>query len=105
MTDVATERVLLVSGDSHVGPKTEALREYCPKRYLEQYDEHLESPMVQMMRQFRVESRNLKTEGHHDAAARLAIALDGEVKSLAVPLTFTLEPGGLTVIAPLEEAG
>jgi diacylglycerol kinase family enzyme len=32
------------------------------------------------------------------------VALDGEVKSLAVPLTFTLEAGALTVIAPLEEA-
>ncbi len=77
MTQVATERVLLVSGDSHVGPTLETLREYCPKRHLEQFDEHLESPMVQMMRQFRFESRNLKTDGHHDPAARLA-DMDGD---------------------------
>jgi diacylglycerol kinase family enzyme len=32
------------------------------------------------------------------------VALDGEVLTLAVPLCFTLEPKGLSVIAPLEEA-
>lgn len=31
------------------------------------------------------------------------VALDGEVKSLAVPLDFTLDSGALSVIAPLEE--
>ena len=44
MAHVGAERVLLVSGDSHVGPKLETLREYCPQRYLEQFDEHLDSP-------------------------------------------------------------
>lgn len=35
------------------------------------------------------------------AGQSIFIALDGEVKSLALPLEFEIEPGGLTVIAPL----
>lgn len=32
---------LIVSGDSHAGPKHEQLREYCPAKYLSAYDEHV----------------------------------------------------------------
>ena len=34
---------LIVSGDSHAGPTHEQLREYCPAKYVDSYDEHIES--------------------------------------------------------------
>src|SRR5688572_30605320 len=33
------DNVILVSSDTHIGPKLSQLREYCPKRYLEQFDD------------------------------------------------------------------
>src|SRR5437879_9978878 len=39
----ATDRVVAVTADSHVGPLlTEQLRSYCPKKYLEQFDDFVE---------------------------------------------------------------
>jgi predicted TIM-barrel fold metal-dependent hydrolase len=39
----ATDRVVAVTSDSHVGPLlTEQLRAYCPKMYLEQFDDFVE---------------------------------------------------------------
>jgi predicted TIM-barrel fold metal-dependent hydrolase len=83
-----TERpYTVVSADTHVGPLLKAqLREYCPKRYLERFDEY-----VTENRQYREELRrivphfyedgadgspvrrfhNMQTLGHHDVHARL----------------------------------
>lgn len=37
------ERYLVISTDSHVGPPTEAFREYCPSAYLQEFDQVVES--------------------------------------------------------------
>ena len=33
------DNLILVSSDTHIGPKLSQLREYCPAQYLEQFDE------------------------------------------------------------------
>ena len=32
------DNLILVSSDTHIGPLLSQLREYCPKKYLEQFD-------------------------------------------------------------------
>src|SRR3954471_15345110 len=32
------DNLILVSSDTHIGPKLSQLREYCPKKYLDQFD-------------------------------------------------------------------
>ncbi len=68
------ERVLLVSGDSHVGPSLEALRSYCPQAHLDAFDEYAASPEVEELRAGARSGRALylRTSGHDDAGARLA---------------------------------
>lgn len=68
------ERVLLVSGDSHVGPTLDALRLYCPEAYRDDFDEFAASPQVEEMRAVVRESGSLylNTSGHDDPKARLA---------------------------------
>lgn len=39
VSDTASDRLLVVSGDGHVAPPLEHFREYCPKRYLGDFDE------------------------------------------------------------------
>ena len=76
--------LMLFSSDSHVGPRlVEDLRAYCPKKYLEQYDEFAssESANPELGLFFFLETfsdeyqngcrRNLKTTGHFDPRARL----------------------------------
>jgi predicted TIM-barrel fold metal-dependent hydrolase len=76
--------LMLFSSDSHVGPRLiEDLRDYCPKKYLKQYDEFAASeytnPEVGLeifLETFSDEysngcRRNLRTAGHHDPHARL----------------------------------
>ena len=65
--------VVVASCDSHVGPLlNEQLRPYCPKRYLEQFDDfaarYAASGMGQMLR----DHPNLGLPGHHDAGAACA---------------------------------
>jgi predicted TIM-barrel fold metal-dependent hydrolase len=87
-------RVLLVSGDSHVGPKiTPTLRGYCPQKYLVAFDEMLESPAVLAMRAFRFEFPNLKTRGHDEPDARLAdMDRDGIAAEIIFHGSFNGEP-------------
>jgi predicted TIM-barrel fold metal-dependent hydrolase len=64
--------VVVASCDSHVGPLlNEQLRPYCPKKYLDAFDDfargYAESGMGEM---FRIHP-NIPIPGHHDAAARL----------------------------------
>jgi predicted TIM-barrel fold metal-dependent hydrolase len=90
----ATEKLVLVSGDTHIGPRmVEDLRPYCPPKYLEAFDEFSANRFVHvgrgqqmmfgggdelntqqglgeeaMQRQL---ARNARTEGHYDMHARL----------------------------------
>jgi len=90
MNDMDMDRpVVIVSCDSHVGPKlVEHLRPYCPKKYLEAFDEDaarqraamspaantLNDKMDDQMRRMRrlFEHPNLQRDGHWDPTARLA---------------------------------
>jgi predicted TIM-barrel fold metal-dependent hydrolase len=88
--------VLLVSGDSHVGPLLETqLREYCPTRYRDEFDEFARSPFVAANRAAlgggsRV---NSKTAGHYDVDARLAdMDSDGIAAELIFHDSFNGEP-------------
>jgi predicted TIM-barrel fold metal-dependent hydrolase len=68
-------RVLLVSGDSHVGPHlSDQLRPYCPENHLAEFDERSNSPAVQTLRrEFQSFGASfLKTRGHDDPDARIA---------------------------------
>jgi predicted TIM-barrel fold metal-dependent hydrolase len=79
---------VIVSGDSHAGPKlVEQLRAYCPKEHLDAFDafaeEHKARPsqldMIEKMTDVSPEmapiinkfKRNLKSPGHYDMQARL----------------------------------
>ena len=74
----------VVSADSHIGPRlVEDLRPYCPKRYLERFDEFvrmhgagrsggMESALrTQRPAAARQSEANARTAGHHDMRARL----------------------------------
>jgi predicted TIM-barrel fold metal-dependent hydrolase len=85
-TDVdAAEPLAVVSGDSHIGPRLEDMREFCPADLLDEYDDYVKSvrafgPMFQEAAlgdspeaQVRKEqfARNRLTTGHHDITQRL----------------------------------
>jgi len=75
--------VLVFSADSHIGPRKADLRPYCPKKYLDEFDDFYESvealtPMFEEMAKkgaseeaFNGRRRNLGTAGHYDPHARL----------------------------------
>ena len=83
MSSPAQEPVIVVSCDSHVGPRLrEDLREYCPQRYLRDFDAFVaahEARVAEMQRAGIVDERarfatghpNTAIEGHHDVHARL----------------------------------
>ncbi len=83
-TQTDVERVIVVSSDTHIGPLlVEQLREYCPQRYLEAFDDfvrdyHQELRADDNVPRFIVDSLkpglgspNLDSIGHHDMNARL----------------------------------
>lgn len=77
------ERLMVVSSDTHVGPRPEDLRPYCQKKYLERFDEFAASEVAsaKLSRElfqttFSEEyrngfARNDRTAGHYDVHARL----------------------------------
>ena len=84
------ERVVVVSSDTHIGPLlVEQLREYCPKRHLEAYDDFVGAFQRELeaddnVPRFIVDSvkpgiglPNLDSIGHHDMNARLK-EMDGD---------------------------
>src|SRR5271168_1428684 len=42
--DALTDRVVVVSTDSHTGPSLDTLREYCPQEHLDAYDDFAAEP-------------------------------------------------------------
>jgi predicted TIM-barrel fold metal-dependent hydrolase len=75
-----SESVVIVSGDSHVGPRGKDLREYIPSKYLEAFDDFIRdqeketntytvfSPTAGRVHRHDL---NMKTEGHYDPRARI----------------------------------
>jgi predicted TIM-barrel fold metal-dependent hydrolase len=78
--EAATAPIVIVSGDSHIGPLIEQLRPYCPKDLLARYDDEMprHRAMLAMATPFdRPEddvrrARIRRTPGHHDMVVRLA---------------------------------
>ena len=88
-------RVLLVSGDSHVGPSLKELRQYCPSSYLDAFDEFAASPEVveQQTAVNQSGSLYLNTSGHDDPGARLAdMDRDGVAAEVIFHNSFNGEP-------------
>ena len=80
-TDAGDAPLMIFSADTHVGPRPEDLRPYCPASYLEQFDE-FGATVADYNRFFEVRAfsdeywhgrrRNQRTAGHFDPHARLA---------------------------------
>ena len=82
MTSSVPEPVLVVSCDSHVGPRLrEDLRQYCPQRYQRDFDDFVdahEARLAEMARAGVIDERarfatghpNTAIAGHHDIYAR-----------------------------------
>ena len=74
-----TDRLMVFSADTHVGPHPRHLRPYCPQQYLEAYDEFVERSEAIFNATFEATAfseeyragrrRNALTEGHFDPAA------------------------------------
>src|SRR5262245_56034477 len=75
-----TESVVIVSSDTHVGPRlVEDLRAYCPAQYVDEFDRFAERAAAEreaatamLAGSGNLDHPNLRTPGHHDSAARLA---------------------------------
>lgn len=99
-----TEPAIIVSSDSHIGPRLrEQLRDYCPKKYLDDYDDFLRvheaaadqatnyqmsvygSELAGDLEHSRREKLNLRTAGHHDMDSRLE---DMNFEGIAAEIVF-----------------
>src|SRR5688572_25129771 len=114
MTSSAPEPVLVVSCDSHVGPRLrEDLRQYCPQRYLRDFDSFVaahEARRAEMARAGVVDERarfatghpNTSIAGHHDVYARLddmdndgvAAEVIYQFSQNGEPMPLVSDPGG-----------
>jgi len=74
--------LIIVSSDTHFGPRLRDMREYCPARYLADYDAFMDQQSQQPAMDYmnlvnetegrrRRQELNLHTAGHHDMEARL----------------------------------
>jgi len=75
-----SESAVIISGDSHVGPRASDLREYCPEKYKRQFDEFVAEQKSEANTyvvntptpgKTRRHDLNMKTEGHYDPHARI----------------------------------
>ncbi len=79
-TDTSTEPVIIVSADTHVGPRlVEDLRAYCPPKYLDDFDRYTADDAERKAARQRFlstldafEHPNMRTAGHYDHEARMA---------------------------------
>ena len=76
------DNLVLVSSDTHIGPKLSQLREYCPAQYLEQFDDFAASKEAEInatMAQAKYALAMIKGEDV-DIAAMIEAAGFGQVK-------------------------
>lgn len=79
-TKQLSEPVVIVSNDTHVGPRlVEELRQYCPSSHLDEFDrfaamtaEQKQAAATLLAGSGYLDHPNLQAPGHHDPAARLA---------------------------------
>jgi predicted TIM-barrel fold metal-dependent hydrolase len=95
------EPVVVVSNDTHIGPRlVEDLRDYCPSRYLDEFDAFAASTRTEreaaeqmLAGSGYLDHPNFRTEGHHDSAARLAdYDHDGIAAGVLFHGSMNLEP-------------
>ena len=75
-----SDSLVVVSNDTHIGPRlVEDLRAYCPKQYLDDFDDFAASTAKEkeaardlLAGSGWLDHPNFRTDGHHDSAARLA---------------------------------
>ena len=114
MTISPHDPVIVVSCDSHVGPRLrEDLREYCPKRYLRDFDafvgahearrsEMAQAGIVEERTRFATGHPNMAIDGHHDVYARLSDMNNDGVAAEVIyhfsqngePMPLVSDPGG-----------
>jgi predicted TIM-barrel fold metal-dependent hydrolase len=112
MSEHQQEPMVIVSVDSHVGPRlAEDLRPYCPKEHLEAFDElivevaALKSKMSGFA-DFLLKHPNVKTAGHHESAARLAdYDYDGVAAAVLFHASQNFEPMPFSPMFPGAPAG
>jgi predicted TIM-barrel fold metal-dependent hydrolase len=101
MTTDPTTPVVIVSNDTHIGPRlVEDLRPYCPSQHLDEFDrfatETIESRAAAaelLHGSGYLDHPNFKTLGHHDSAARLAdYDFDGIAAGVIFHGSMNLEP-------------
>jgi predicted TIM-barrel fold metal-dependent hydrolase len=94
--ETGVANVMLVSGDSHVGPSLDLLRDHCPKQHRDDFDAFAGSESVATMRAMfgtNPDALNLRTAGHHDVAARLDdMDTDGIAAEIIFHNSFNGEP-------------
>src|SRR5436190_163629 len=99
--ELRSERAIVVSNDTHIGPRlVEDLREYCPSKHLEAFDRFAETTAEEKAAAARMlagsgylDHPNLRTLGHHDAAARLAdYDYDGIAAGVIFHGSMNMEP-------------
>ena len=96
-----SEPVVVVSNDTHVGPRlVEDLRPYCPAAHLDDFDafaastsSEREAATAMLEGSGYLAHPNLRTDGHHDSAARLAdYDHDGIAAGVLFHGSMNLEP-------------
>ena len=101
MTLSASKPVVIVSNDTHIGPRlVEDLRGYCPSRYLDEFDRFAaetetdrEAAHTMLEGSGYLDHPNFRTAGHHDSDARLVdYDHDGVAAGVIFHGSMNLEP-------------
>src|SRR5262245_28566417 len=101
MTDAGSEPVVVVSNDTHIGPRlVEDFRPYCPSSHLDEFDRFAAETAAQLQATINsfngggfVHHPNLRTLGHYDSAARLAdYDYDGIAAGVMFHGSMNMEP-------------
>ena len=96
-----TTPVVIVSNDTHIGPRlVEDLRPYCPREHLDDFDRFAaeataskEAATAMLQGSGYLDHPNFRTLGHHDSAARLAdYDHDGIAAGVMFHGSMNLEP-------------
>jgi predicted TIM-barrel fold metal-dependent hydrolase len=101
MADARSDPVIVVSNDTHIGPRlVDDLRQYCPSAYLEDFDRFSAETAAQFQATVStfngggfLHHPNLRTLGHYDSAARLAdYNYDGIAAGVIFHGSMNMEP-------------
>lgn len=90
MSDISDRHAVLVSCDTHIGPRLgEDLRQYCPAKYLDDFDEFVRDTRQVTDWWLSADAPGSKEPGHYDSAARRAdMESDGVVAEVIFHFSF-----------------